>query len=52
MELNTANNRELADLENKYNDRKTLWTNIEKFAKSHDEWFKSNFLSLDVEEIE
>lgn len=52
MDLNPTVNKELQDLEDKYNDRRTLWTNIEKFARCHEEWFKSPFLSLNSEDIE
>lgn len=33
MGLSTKKNIELDDMEQKFNDRKLLWTNIEKFAK-------------------
>ena len=52
MELTPPPNKELVELEEKYNDRKTLWTNIEKFARCHEEWFKSPFLSLNSDDIE
>lgn len=52
MDLSPPNNKELAELEEKYSDRKTLWTNIEKFARCHEEWFKSPFLSLNSDDIE
>lgn len=40
------------ELENGYNDRKLLWSNIDKFSKNNEEWLKKNFLSLDTDEIE
>jgi hypothetical protein len=52
MDLNPQPNQPLAELDNKYNDRKLLWTNIEKFAKCHEEWFKNPFQSLETEEFE
>jgi hypothetical protein len=33
MGLTSKKNMELQDMEGKFNDRKLLWTNIEKFAK-------------------
>ena len=52
MKLNSKRNAELEDMEQKFNDRKLLWTNVEKFAKKSNEWMTSNFLNLNVEEIE
>jgi len=52
MELKVKQNHELEDMEQKFNDRKLLWTNVEKFAKKSQEWTNNQFLNLDVEEIE
>jgi hypothetical protein len=35
MNLNTQVNKDLVDLETKYNDRKLLWTHVDKFLKLH-----------------
>ena len=40
------------DLESKYNDRKTLWTHVERFNRLSDDWYKNNFTTLNVEDIE
>ena len=52
MKLQPKKNTELEDLEQKFNDRKLLWTNIEKFSKKSHDWLNSQFLKLDSEEIE
>lgn len=52
MGLNPSANRELQDLESKYNDRKMLWTHVERFNRLSDDWFKNNFTTLNVEDIE
>jgi len=33
MKISAKRNIELEDMEQKFNDRKLLWTNVEKFAK-------------------
>ena len=38
-------------MEQKFNDRKLLWTNIEKFSKKSQDWLANQFLSLEVEEV-
>jgi len=52
MELPVTTNRELIELESKFSDRKLLWTNMEKFNKSSEEWFNNPFKDLNCEEIE
>lgn len=52
LEEATQSKRELLELENGYNDRKLLWTNIDKFRKNNEEWLKNQFSSLDTDEIE
>lgn len=52
MEETAQSKRELVELENGYNDRKLLWTNIDKFRKNNEEWLKNPFNSLDTDEIE
>ena len=45
-------NRQLADLEEKFADRNTIWTNLDNFRKQQGIWFNSNMNELDVDEIE
>eukprot|EP00828_Plagiopyla_frontata_P006289 TRINITY_DN1271_c0_g1_i2.p1 TRINITY_DN1271_c0_g1~~TRINITY_DN1271_c0_g1_i2.p1 ORF type:complete len:1883 (-),score=297.33 TRINITY_DN1271_c0_g1_i2:372-6020(-) len=45
-------NLDLQNLESKYNDRKLLWTNLEKFSKQKEDWLRQPFRSLNAEEIE
>jgi hypothetical protein len=52
MGLQVKKNSELEDMEQKFNDRKLLWTNIEKFSKKSQDWLSNQFLSLEVEEVE
>lgn len=52
MELNPQQNRELQDLQAKYNDRRMLWTHIEKYNVYQHDWYKGNFMNLDSEVIE
>jgi hypothetical protein len=52
MGLQVKKNSELEDMEQKFNDRKLLWTNIEKFSKKSQDWLANQFLSLEVEEVE
>jgi hypothetical protein len=52
MELNTTANKELADLEMKYNDRRLLWTHVDKLLKCHEDWYKTNIRNLDADEIQ
>ena len=52
LNIISSNNRELIDLENKYNDRKLLWTNVDKFSKNSELWLNSDFQQLNTEEVE
>lgn len=52
MAIAPAPNKQLADLQIKYNDRKLLWTHVDKFIKLQELWEKSNIRNLDSEEIE
>ncbi|MHA2024046.1 MAG: dynein heavy chain [Candidatus Thorarchaeota archaeon] len=49
---NDRPNFDLQNLEAKYNDRKLLWNNLEKFSKSKEDWLKSPFRLLNSEDIE
>ena len=51
MSITPTPNKELVDLEVKYNDRKLLWTHVDKFMKLDELWIKSNIRNLDSEEI-
>ena len=52
MGLQVKKNIELDEMEQKFNDRRLLWTNIEKFAKKSQDWLNNQFMGLEVEEIE
>jgi dynein heavy chain len=52
MGLPVKKNVEFEEMEQKFNDRKLLWTNIEKFAKKSQDWLNNQFVTLEVEEIE
>ena len=52
MDLTTPPNKDLADLEMKYNDRKLLWTHVDKLLKCHEDWYKTNIRMLDSEDIQ
>ena len=52
MDVNPKPNKDLESLEAKYNDRKLLWGNIERFTKNQDDWFEKPFLQLSTDEIE
>jgi len=45
-------NKYLADLEEKYADRNTIWSNLDAFRRQQNEWFVNDLRDLDVEEIE
>ena len=47
MELVPAPNKELSDVEAKFNDRKLLWTHVDKFLKCEQAWLKSNIRNFD-----
>ena len=38
MSITPTPNKQLADLEIKYNDRKLLWTHVDKFIKNQQLW--------------
>ena len=52
MNLVIEPNMELKEMTDKYNDRKLLWTNFDKFETLSKTWHEDNFLSLDVEDVE
>lgn len=52
MGLNPQLNRDLQECENRFSDRKMLWTHVERFNRLSEDWFKNNFTSLNVEDIE
>lgn len=52
MGLNPQINRDLQECENRFSDRKMLWTHVERFNRLSEDWFKNNFTSLNVEDIE
>lgn len=52
MGLSVSTNKDLQELESTYNDRRMLWTHIEKFNKLHEDLNKNIFTTLNVEEIE
>ncbi len=45
-------NKDLEDLESKYNDRRMLWQNVSDFNRLKDEWYKGSFDKVDSEIIE
>lgn len=47
MSIVPASNKELIDLEGKFNDRKLLWSHVDKFIKLQETWEKSNIRNLD-----
>ena len=52
MEIVPAPNKELQDVENKFNDRKLLWNHVDKFVKLEEAWLKSNIRNFDSEDIQ
>lgn len=52
MGISSGTNRDLQDLEATYNDRRLLWTHLEKFTKLSEDLYKNIFTTLNVEEIE
>jgi hypothetical protein len=52
MEIVPAPNKELMDVEAKFNDRKLLWNHVDKFIKLEEAWLKSNIRSFDSEDIQ
>lgn len=47
MEIVPAPNKELIDVEAKFNDRKLLWNHVDKFIKLEEAWLKSNIRNFD-----
>jgi dynein heavy chain len=52
MGLNPTPNKDLQELEAKFNDRKMLWTHIDKFFKLQDDWFNKDFKNTNAEDVE
>ncbi len=52
MELQVVPNKELAELNAKFNDRRLLWTHIENYQRYQEAWYHDNFLKLDSETVE
>lgn len=52
MEIVPAPNKELIDVEAKFNDRKLLWNHVDKFIKLEEAWLKSNIRNFDSEDIQ
>ena len=52
MGLNPQPNKELQDCESRFNDRKILWTHVERYNRLSEDWFRNNFITLNVEDIE
>ena len=47
MKIVPVPNKELQDVEAKFNDRKLLWNNVDKFIKNEEAWLKSNIRNFD-----
>lgn len=45
-------NKELQDVEVKFNDRRLLWNHVDKFIKLQETWEKSNIRNFDSEDIQ
>jgi dynein heavy chain len=52
MGIAPSANKELQDVEIKFNDRKLLWTHVDRFIKLQENWEKSNIRIFDSEEIQ
>jgi dynein heavy chain len=52
MGQNPPVNQDLKDCEARFNDRKMLWTHVERYNRLSEDWFKNNFTTLNVEDIE
>ena len=52
MEIAPAPNKEMQDVEAKFNDRKLLWNHVDKFIKLEEAWLKSNIRNFDSEDIQ
>lgn len=45
-------NKELQDVEVKFNDRRLLWNHVDRFIKLQETWEKSNIRNFDSEDIQ
>lgn len=45
-------NKQLQDVEVKFNDRKLLWNHVDRFIKLQENWEKSNIRNFDSEDIQ
>ncbi len=52
MGIVPAPNKKLQDVEVKFNDRKLLWSHVDKFGKLEEAWLKSNIRNFDSEDIQ
>ena len=52
MGIVPAPNKELQDVEVKFNDRKLLWNDVDRFIKPQEQWEKSNIRNFDSEDIQ
>lgn len=52
MGIVPAPNKELQDVEAKFNDRKLLWSHTDKFIRLQETWEKSNIRNFDSEDIQ
>lgn len=52
MGISPSPNKELQDVELKFNDRKLLWTHVDRFIKLQETWEKSNIRNFDSEDIQ
>jgi dynein heavy chain, axonemal len=47
MGITPSPNKELQDVEVKFNDRKLLWNHVDRFIKLQETWEKSNIRNFD-----
>lgn len=52
MGIVPAPNKELQEVQVKFNDRKLLWNHVDKFIKLQEQWEKSNIRNYDSEDIQ
>lgn len=52
MGITPSANKELQDVEIKFNDRKLLWNHTDRFIKLQETWEKSNIRNFDAEDIQ
>jgi hypothetical protein len=52
MGITPLQNKELQELEGKYNDRKLLWTHVGKFITLQESLEKSNIRNFNAEEVD